>query len=473
MLHIRGHDKDFNDWEALGNTGWNYASVLPYFKKYENNTNDEIVNYKNGTNRGTEGELKLSKYSSKDSLIAVLKAAYSEIGLKEIHDFMPGEFVGYHDSQGTLFEGERFSAARAFLLPIRDRKKLVVMKGSLVEKVLFNGTKAIGVNVVTEDSNCRNIKIYAKKEVILSAGAIHSPKVLLQSGIGRSEDLSPFGIQQVKDLAVGRNFQDHPAVLLFAKISGKSQSFFDTLKEAFDYFLKRKGTLAALGSVQIQTFINTINATASYPDVQFEVVRCPKDSADFVREAMEKQNFKKRFIEQMIKINNENEIAVFHIAVLNPTSRGKISLKSNDPWKSPKIEPNLLGMQEDLDTMIRGIAKFRELLKTSTFQKLSAEEIKFDITECNSLPQPSSDYDRCYLKYFGISGQHAASSCKMGPSSDPEAVVDSRLKVHGISNLRVVDASIMPKVVSANTAATVYMIGEKAADMIKEDWVGL
>jgi choline dehydrogenase-like flavoprotein len=159
-----------------------------------------------------------------------------------------------------------------------------------------------------------------------------------------------------------------------------------------------------------------------------------------------------------------------HISVLNPKSRGTVKLASSNPWRDPKVDLNLFSSQEDIETMVRAIGKVKELINTPAFRKLSAEMVKFDIAECNSLPYPSADYDRCYLRYFGLSNLHAAGSCKMGPSSDSEAVVDSRLRVHGISNLRVVDASVMPQLVRANTASTVYMIGEKASAMIKEDW---
>ena len=469
MMYVRGPDRDYNQWAALGNRDWDFESVLPYFKKSEDNTDQSIVDYTNGRFHGTKGYLKVSNFNAKDPFIDVLRSAYAQIGVKENRDVNSGEHVGFVKVQGTVYKGERVSAARAFLLPIRDRKNLKVMKGSFVNKILFNGTSAIGVNVLTKNKQCENIKIYARKEVIISAGSFNTPKILLQSGIGRIADLRPFGIPQIKDLAVGDNFLDHPAVLLFMKMNGDG-SLFDIFVDLWDYFFKRSGSFADLGSTTYHGFVNTLNNSAVYPDIHLEIFRASKGLGDFLKTSLEIGHYIENIIDELVEANKDSDIVFIHIVALSSKGKGTVKLQSDDPWDDPKIMPHFYEIQDDVDKILRGISKVRELIDTPALQVKKAELIRFDLPECDSFPYASAAYDRCYLTYFGTSGRHPVGTCKMGPLNDTDAVVDEKLKVHGMKNLRVVDASIIPINLNANTQATVYMIGEKASDMIKEDW---
>lgn len=471
MVYVRGHERDFDTWAELGNTGWDFKSVLPYFKKSEDNTERSTVNYRNGYYHGVGGLLTVGNYSTRDPFIDVARSAFSQIGVKQIPDYNSGEHIGFVEIQGTIRNGERVSAATAFILPFKSRRNLQIMKGSQVNKILFSGFKAIGVNVLTTNKYCENMKLYATKEVVISAGAINSPKILLQSGIGRLEDLRPFGIRQVRNLAVGENFQDHPAAIFFLKANpnAATQNLGDLINDAQEYIFKRTGVFATQGSTTYHGFVNTLDPNSLYPDAQIIFNRFPKAQEE-LETALGRFGFKDEFIAQISKFNKKSELIFVYVNLMNPKSTGTVKLTSSNNWDTPRIVSGFLTEPEDVETLVRVDAKLRELVNTAAMRLNSVEIAKFEIPECDPLPYPSEPYTRCYLTYLTQSGYHPAGTCKMGPASDLNAVVDERLKVYGLQNLRVADASIMPNVISANTQATVYMIGEKAADMIKEDW---
>ena len=469
MFYVCTTDRDFDDWSKQGNRGWDYASVLPYIKKSEGQKDKNIL--KNGTHHGSSGNLTVNSFKNDDPLVRIIQSAYNELGYKSLLDINSGQFNGFVKIQGTIRGGERVSSYRAFIEPARSLTNLYVMKNSVATKITLNGSRAIGVIVKTNNSKCPTIELKATKEVIVSAGALGSPKLLLLSGIGKIEDLEPFGIKQIKKLPVGESFQDHVYVLHFLKINSNEpeQSIFELLRHSKEYFFNRTGPMSQLGTATAQGFINTTDPNAKYPDVQMTSYRLRK-SQEFVSEVLENYGFKDEFIEHLVKVNAESEILMTYITLSNPFSRGSVKLRSSDPLDDPLIISGFLTDSRDIEIMVRGIGKLKALVNTKAFQELSPSFIKFPITECDLLSYPSSDYDKCYLKYFTTSGLHPSSTCKMGRSSDPSAVVDSQLRVHGYSNLRVVDASIMPTITTGNTQCPVYMIGQKAADMIKETW---
>lgn len=452
MIYVCGTDADYNSWAALGNTGWDYNSVRPFFKKSEDNTDPSIVNYKSGDYHGVGGPLSVGSYGSTDSYLQVLKDAFNQTGYKFLRDLNSQEYNGLVETQGTLKGGERCSAARAFLMPYKSRTNLYVMKESMVDKVLFSGTKAIGVDVVTKRSECKNIKIYATTEVIISAGAMSTPKILLKSGIGRSSDLTPFGITQVKNLAVGENFQDRPKSVHFIKINpgAPAQTVLNIINDALQYTNSRTGPFSNLNIMNYNAFINTLDPTATYPDAHYIFYRFAK-SQEYMAQILYNLGYKDFYAKQIIDANKDYEIIMVFNHLPNPTSKGTVKLRSANIADNPKIVTNFLQNTVDADTMVRGIAKLEEIFNTTAFQQNFAEFIKFNITECNPLPYPSDAYRRCYMKYFTASGWHPTGTAKMGPISDINAVVDERLRVYGIDNLRVADASIMPNIPSTNT----------------------
>lgn len=313
--------------------------------------------------------------------------------------------------------------------------------------------------------------MYASKEVIVSAGAIGSPKLLLLSGIGRLADLSPFGIPLVKSLAVGLNLQDHVMAILFIKVSpnAPSQGLDDVLWDAQNYYFSRTGPFASLGSMNMIGFINTLSTTATYPDIEYIHYRFMK-SQEYLNQILANFGYKDSYIVKLVSENAASEIVMVFTTLLNPASTGKVSLASADPLIAPKITTNFFAVPSDVDTMVRGIKKLNDLIKTPSMVGISASFVKFDISECDSIAYnpvtPSDDYWKCYIKYVTACEWHSSGTCKMGPSTDTEAVVDKDLKVYGIAKLRVADASIMPTVPSSNTQCSCFMIGQVAAEKI-------
>lgn len=474
MLYVCGNDRDYDNWAAQGSTGWDYNSIQPFMRKSEDN-----MDFTSSSYHGTGGYLTVSNYSSTDPLIPVLKDAFSQLGYKQLSDYNSRLYNGFAELQGTIRGGERCSAARAFLLPIKSNTRLFVMKGSTVSKVILNGYIATGVNVKTGNADCPNIVLNATKEIILSAGALGSPKILLQSGIGRSADLTPFGISQVVSLPVGNNLQDHVLSVHFLKVNPNApmQTIDDDLWDVQNYYFYRKGNYSNLGAMNYNGFINITDVNATYPDVQLSFYRFAKSQLYFFT-ILSNFGFKDEYISTLVKLNYDFEIVMVFTVLLNPKSRGTVKLRSSDPFASPKIVSGFLSVAEDVNTLVGGIQKMHRLIKTDAMQQTSAEFVKFSIPECDSLPYPydpsetsvSTDYWKCYLKYFTMSLWHPTGTCKMGSSADPTTVVDKKLRVFGISKLRVADASIMPSITTGNTQCPTYMIGEKAADMIKASY---
>lgn len=234
------------------------------------------------------------------------------------------------------------------------------------------------------------------------------------------------------------------------------------------YLANRNGKLSNLNIMNYNAFINTTNPNAKYPDIQYIYYKFEK-SQTLMTEILQRFGYKLEFVQQLVAINNDFQIIMVFNHITNPVSKGTVKLRSNNVWDNPRIVTNWLETKTDVDTMVRGIRKIEDLVNTPAFRGVSAELVKLRIAECDSLPYPSDVYRRCYIKYFTTSGWHQSGTAKMGPRTDPNAVVDARLRVHGIQSLRVADTSISPNVVTCNTQCTAYVIGEKAADMIRQD----
>lgn len=451
LLYICGNDRDYDSWANQGNIGWDYQNFLHYIKKSEDNTNARVLG--DGRFHGSGGYLSVSDYEITDPFVPILREAFSELGYKQVKNYKKGNYVGFVELQGTIRGNERCSAARAFLQPIRSRKNLFVMKNSLVTNVLFSGSTATGVNVRTTKTSCHDIQMFASKEVILSAGALGSPKILLQSGIGKLEDLSPFQIAQIKNLPVGENFQDHIEAVNFFKVNpnAPAQTMREMMRNFQNYIFYRSGSLSNLGVTNHNGFINTKSFNAEYPDIQFIFTHFLK-SQFFLSSIFANAGYRDEFIAELLNINKKYEILMVYTILLNPKSRGTVKLETRDPISPPKIKSGYLTHPDDVEVLVQGINKLQTLIKTAAVQKNFAENIKFMIPECNSLSYASNAYWRCYLKYFTTSLWHPAGTCKMGKMGiDKSSVVDDNLRVHGVKNLRVADASIMPTIPSGNT----------------------
>lgn len=473
MLQACGTDHDYDNWAAAGNPGWDYNSVLPYFKKSEDNTDPAIL--QDGTYHGTGGPLTVSTNLEYDPFLENMEDAFNALDYKTLIDINARTYNGFVPLQSTIRNGERCSAYRAFLNPVKNQPNIKFMKNSLVDKVIFSGNKAIGVNVKTSTSSCiicgicPNIFIKANKEVILSAGAFGSPKILLQSGIGKPADLMP-GVALKKNLPVGENFQDHVRATIWLKMNpnGTRQTLQSLFTDAISYYAFRNGSFAVLSTDHAQAFINTADVNATYPDVKIKLYRSQRGQQD-LRTALENFDFNDSVIAKLLEVNADWDLVALYVTCLNPKSMGTVKLKSSDPNVPPKIIPNYFSDPADVATILSGIHVVMRLMNTTAMQDVEADYIRFDLPECDTQTFLSDPYWTCHLKYFGTSIWDPSGTCKMGPNAT-DAVVDARLRVYGVTGLRVADASIMPAIISGGLQCATYMIGEKCADMIKRDW---
>lgn len=470
MIYLRGNPGDYDSWEQMGNPSWGYKEVLQYFRKSEDNRSVHIM--KKGKNKfhATGGPLKVDFFHSGESTQFVFKKAVTARDHEITSDLNGKKFLGFTNAQGTVANGTRQSSAKAFLGPIKDRKNLHVIKNAIATNLLFNSDhdKVVGVKF-----SVKGKKFSAKvtKEVILSAGAINSPQILMNSGIGPLKHLKKHKIQLKHNLPVGSNLQDHVYVPLFVKLPSEDVSF--DIKTYMDHFFiyirSRIGPLASVGMFDFVGFVNTRNDSSKYPDIQFMHSAYSKDSIE-MESVVSALGYHEDIVKELVDINTKTDLVVVPVILLKPKSRGRVRLRSKDPLEKVKIVQNYLDIKDDLDTIVRGIQTYEELIETKPFQDEGGELVKFNLPECDKSEFRSTEYWECYSKYFSTTMYHPVGTVKMGPEEDKDAVVDPTLKVRGVRGLRVVDASIMPTIVSANTNAAAIMIGEKGADYIKTDW---
>ncbi len=437
MVYVRGQVQDFDHWAQLGNRGWSYDDVLPYFKRSEDNSRGESDVH------GAGGPLSVSDLTETNQLSDTLIKAGEQIGIPRNDDIngLVQEGIGYH--QATIRGGRRCSTAVAFLDPARDRSNLHIVTDALVKRVLLEGGRATGV---AYDIGGTEHKAIAGREVILCGGAFNSPQVLELSGIGQPDRLRDLGITVNHALnGVGHDLQDHQVVRMRWRINDKI-TFNDqvhgwrAVRSALKYALQRNGVLS-MPTLPIGAFVRTRDELET-PDIQLQVFPGTYENVE-ARQLMKEPG------------------VTIGVVLLRPESRGWVHAKSSDPRQAPGIFHNLLETETDRRALIEGMKITRRLVEAPAMEALRGLELTpgKDVQTDEELLEAARDLTQ--------SNWHPTSTCRMG--SDPLTVVDSRLKVHGIEGLRIADASIMPTVVSGNTNATCIMIGEKASDMILED----
>jgi choline dehydrogenase len=433
MIYIRGHARDYDGWRQMGLEGWSFADVLPYFKRAEHNENggDDF--------HGGEGPLRVSNTKSGNPLFRAFVQAGVEAGFKQTDDFNGYQQEGFGPYQVTIHGGQRWSAAKGYLTPVLDRKNLTIESNAHVSRILFDGTRTTGVEFV---QNKQPVRVTATREVLLSGGAVNSPQTLLLSGIGDAELLKRFDIPVVADLkGVGKNLQDH----LDASIQYESSqpitlysqaSRLNALKTGLNYMLFKKGLATGQG-LESGGFVKS-RPDLENPDLQFHFIAALM--TNHTRTKMDRHGF------------------MAHVCQLRPQSRGYISIKSNDPLAAPIIQPNYLEAEEDRRAMREGTKIARDLFAQAAFDPYRGPEM------WPGAHVRTDDQIDAWIRKTAETIYHPVGSAKMG--KDSESVVDAQLKVYGIEGLRVVDASVMPTLVSGNTNAPTIMIAEKAADMI-------
>ncbi|KAF5272025.1 hypothetical protein FQR65_LT05006 [Abscondita terminalis] len=463
MFYIRGNPKDYDSWAV---EGWDYDSVLPYFQKFE-----DLQGVENDKLMGKAGELKITKSVKEGNPRRMFLEAYKELGFGEYSEKHPR---GYFDAYTTIYNGTRCSTAKAFLSVMKNRNNAFLVLNAQVSKVLVSSD--LTVTGVEMRVNGKMITVKATKEVILSAGSVNSAQILMNSGIGPKEHLDELGVPVVKNLRVGENLQDHVQFFGLAMKMGPNslpqRVDLDTVDEWYKYVMHKSGPLSVTPLNNFLLYLDPKNRSI-YPTLQLFYEAFPKnDPNDGLRKIQVTYNLPSESFKPHEEINKHSNLFYLMPALAYPKSVGKILLRSNDPFDPPRIFPNYFSDEEgeDLQAMLEGVRFFQELVKTKAFADYEPEMVHLDLENCRSFEPDSDDYWKCALKNIATTVYHLAGTCKMGPAEDPTAVVDSRLRVHGMKGLRVVDASIMPVMISANINPAVIMIGQKGSDMIIEDW---
>ena len=438
MVYARGNHADYDEWSRLGNQGWSWKDVLPYFIKSENNEQFGGDGF-----HGEGGYLNVRHLDAPNPLNNIYLEAAKSLQYQENDDFNGKDQEGIGLYQSNTTKGRRNSVATAFLNPVKHRKNLKVFTEAPVSKILFKGTRVNGVVIRSEKEER---VVFADKEVILSAGSILSPAILMRSGIGDTEILKNSGIEIIHSLpGVGKNLQDHVSCIMYTK--SKSHLAYGLSLPALpklswwvmDYLIRRKGLIAS-NIFESGGFYKT-DPKLERPDIQHIFMPAYRQPPP-----------------NMLAYGHGYSL---NIILLRPKSRGTVTINANDPLKPPLVDPNMLSERKDLETLIPALKEGRRILRTPAFGPMRAVEVR---------PGPSIESDEEWADYIRTNAQtayHPVGTCKMG--NDISAVVDQRLRVHGVSCLRVVDASIMPMIVGGNTNAPTIMIAEKAADMIIED----
>ncbi|XP_014203780.1 glucose dehydrogenase [FAD, quinone]-like [Copidosoma floridanum] len=471
MIYIRGNKQDFDVWKDQGNDGWGYEDVLPYFLKIENFHPEVVAKY--GGTFGTGGPLTLRPYNySVSGAQDLLLEAAKELGIPVLDMFNKEENIGFGKAYGALENGVRQNDAKAYLNPIRDRSNLYVMKSARVDSVVMSGKRATGVKVTLKSE--RQVELKAKKEVIVSSGALASPHILMLSGIGPREELERHNVELVVDLPVGKHLQNHllwmGVYLTFLNKSTQASNSQERILDwTYEYLLHRKGELSTAGGVDILGFVNTKDPNAKYPNLQFHFVPVPQNQPMKTVALGRAFNFADDLIAEMVELNSKCDSIIVGTTLLHPKTEAQLKLRSTSPEDQIEIHATYLDNQEDIDQMLEGLDIARDLLKTKPFKDLDAKLHRFNIADCAAYPTDSREYWECNMRHTTATVYHPTGSCKMGPNRK-DSVVDIKLKVHGVEGLRVIDASIMPEITSGNTHAPVLMIAEKGADMIKKEW---
>ncbi|XP_048768061.2 alcohol dehydrogenase [acceptor]-like [Ostrea edulis] len=467
LQYIRGSRHDYDGWAREGCAGWGYRDVLPYFIKSED---VQIPELQKSEYHGKGGYLSISDGTATPLNEKVYARAMAELGYPTT-DCNGKSQIGYCPSQETVKNGERCSTVKAFLRPVMGRKNLHVSMNSHVTKILIKDKKAVGVTFVKD--NKKHV-IVANKEVIVSAGAVSTPQILMLSGIGPKEHLKSKGIPVIADLPVGDNLQDHIMTFIDFHDNSSSVASLATISSPItilQYLAMKSGSLS---KTHLEGTAFLTDNKKLPPHLQFHffsISYVPEITQEYIDnlnlDPKLKEGKEKEFQER--KDKNIGTFVVLPI-LLHPKSKGTIRLQSDDPFDPPLIDPNYLDHPDDIKTFLRGVRESLRLGDTKAFQSIGAspqDPLEAYAPQCDDLPRDSDEYWVCRLRHYTFTVYHPTSTCRMGAKDDPTAVVDPELRVRGIPNIRVVDASVMRNVPSGNTNAPTIMIAEKAADMIK------
>jgi len=433
LVFVRGQARDYDTWAQMGNRGWSYQDVLPFFKRLES--------YEGGADeyRGGDGPIRVTNPDERGFLYDALIEAAGEVGVPHNKDYNGAVQDGISMSQATIANGRRMSTAHCYLDPIRNRPNLKIETNALAEKALLDGKLCVGVAYTV---NGVRKEARARREVVISAGSINSPQLLELSGIGQPERLKALGIEVRHGLAgVGENLRDHYAPRTRWEIAAKGATYNDRARgvrlvyQALRYAVQRKGMMG-IPAAPIRAFVRSRDGLDA-PDALLGWVPM--------------------LYEPGYKLSRQSGVTCYAHA-MRPESTGEVHIAANDPKAAPKIRFNFLSSPADIEITIAAIRIARAIMTAPAMMKLGVSEL------LPGLEATSDEAILAWARSYGETTYHPVGTCKMG--ADPMAVVDDQLRVHGVQGLRVADASIMPTLISGNTNAPSIMIGEKAADMV-------
>ena len=449
MVYARGHARDYDDWAARGNPGWSYADVLPYFKRAEHNERgaDDF--------HGEGGPLNVMDLRSPNPFLTAFMEAGLQAGERHNTDFNGADQEGIGAYQVTHKNGERFSAAKAYLTPHLGRANLKVITRALITRVVTETrdgqVHAVGVEYRADAGHgaVQNLRLKPGGEVLLSAGAFGSPQLLMLSGIGPADHLREHGIGVVHDLpGVGENLHDHPDVVMVVNAPKLTDLF----------GLSWQGTVNAVRAILEWRRSRSGMLTTNFAEAGGFIKSAPEEAIP---------DLQLHFV--VGKLVDHGRKTVFghgyscHVCLLRPKSRGTLRLASPDPRRAPLIDPAFLQDPDDMARMVRGFKRVRELMHQPALTRHGGVE-----TAVSASAQTDDQIEQ-FIRNHADTIYHPVGSCRMGPDDDPMAVVDAQLRVRGVQALRVIDASVMPQVVGGNTNAPVIMMAEKAVDMMRAE----
>ncbi|XP_017482265.1 PREDICTED: glucose dehydrogenase [FAD, quinone]-like [Rhagoletis zephyria] len=462
-IFLLGNQQDFDRWQQLGCEEWSWDEMQFFYEKASMNE----------SSAQPVGELVLNYFESlkeHNELAQLIFNASRELGLPYISDLAKGTRVGYTKAiPANIARGRRMSVAKTYLGQVANyRQNLNVIKNALVTKILFSADKSQAIGVEFLLSGRHRLSALVRSEVLIAAGAINSPQLLLLSGIGPREHLTELGIPPLADLPVGYNLQDHgmlPLLLSFEREIETSPGLSDP-QSISDYFLHQTGPLAA--GVSIMGFINTnASNSSSYPDLHLvsHTIIPPGEAY-----SLQFLQLRDEIVAGIMREASNRSLLQIYGSLLRPQSRGRVLLRSADPQAPPRIYNNYASERADQLTLLSYVRFVQRMCATTAFRHFGLKLLHVPIEECDLLAYDSDAYWLCYVKFLYIGAWHPVGTCRMGADANRHTVVDQRLRVGGVNGLRVVDASIMPAITSGNTNGPTTIIAEKAATMIEEDW---
>ncbi|XP_038111859.1 glucose dehydrogenase [FAD, quinone] [Culex quinquefasciatus] len=470
VIFTRGNKRDYDAWARAGNPGWSWDEIMPYYKKLEN---ANIKDFGDNGFHGKGGRLSVEDCPFRSKIAEAFVAGAQQAGYRYL-DYNSGDLIGVSFLQAHTRNGRRATGGNSYLKDIVHRPNLHIMTRSWATKVLIDSRtkEATGVQFVRER---RSYVVNARREVILSAGAFESAKLLMLSGVGPSKQLQRFGIKVLKDLPVGEQVTEHGGVFGPVFVVNNDPDGLRSLEQVatMSEFMRFRNGSGPMTSNSVESLLYVRSPVAEDPDPDLPDVEIMQSYLTFGFDSSPSTKFAYQLSDEVDKAYfrplQKMRAFMYLPLLLKARARGQVRLKSTNPFHHPEFKYQYFEDDRDVEALVYGILQAIRVTSQPAFEKLGVELYANKVPGCQHLKFNTLDYWRCHVRTLTATFQHQVATCKMGPASDPEAVVDPRLRVHGIRRLRVADIGIIPDSPTGHTSAHSFVIGEKAADLIKED----